>query len=440
VEPVPPGPEKGSTEGQGTVVKFSRGFAAWTRRDSATWTRRGLLAVVLLGAAIIPGRASSQTAAHCGGSRCIGSGSVLWSTRLTGAWVAEPGVTGTVPADGEAYAASAGRLAVLGAGTTVTGYDARTGHLSWRSALTGLSPGAAIISVRAWPAIIAVGVSAPAGQSGESRVEVILSAVTGRQIRSFPAAYYGGAVWASRTSTVIVGRHGVRGYANSTGRLLWQRGTGTAAQTWTVSGLDLYMAETAGGYLVSGPVTAIRQINLATGAEHVTHLGGRFAGTLSAVVDGVVLLTGGSELRGYSIRTGELRWQRSAAALELVDPGKSIAYIAAGNSLFALRLSTGDLLGRPAQSVAAGLYAIRNGVALGLDQGALGVAWGYDMTTRRVVWTSAALPWPHFFADSSGLGGSAGQDSAVTLLATCAAEGGGVPAVCQRPELAAIRY
>lgn len=427
----------GGTEGQGTVVKFSRGLAAWARRDSATWSRRGLLAVVLLGAAIIPGRASSQTAAHCVGSRCSRSGSVLWSTRLTGAWLAEPGVTGTVPAEGEAYAASAGQLAVLGAGTTVTGYDARTGHLSWQSALTGLAPGAAIISVRAWPAIIAVGVS---GQSGQSRAEIILSAATGRQIRKFPAAYYGGAVWASRTSTVIVGRHGVRGYANSTGRLLWQRATGAAAQTWTVSGQSLYMAETAGGYLVSGPVTAIRQINMATGAEHVTHLSGRFAGTLSAVVDGVVLLTGGSELRGYSIRTGGLRWQRSAAALELVDPGKSIAYIAAGNSLFALKLSTGRLLGRPAQSVAAGLYAIRNGIALGLDQGALGVAWGYDMSTRRVVWTSVALPWPHFFADSSGLGGSAGQDSAVTLLATCAAVGGGVPAVCQRPELAAIRY
>ena len=153
-----------------------------------------------------------------------------------------------------------------------------------------------------------------------------------------------------------------------------------------------------------------------------------------------MLLTGGSELRGYSIRTGDLRWRRSATALELVDPAKGIGYIAAGNSLFALRLATGDLLGLPAQSVAAGLYAIRDGIALGLDQGALGVAWGYDMTTRKVVWTSVSLPWPHFFADSSGLGGSAGQDSAVTLLATCAAAGGGAPAVCQRPELTAIRH
>jgi hypothetical protein len=421
-------------------VKVSRGLAAWARRDSATWTRRGLLAIVLIGAAIIPGRASSQTAAHCSGTRCSRSGSVLWSAQLTGAWLAEAGVTGTVPAAGEAYAASAGQVAVLADGTSVTGYNARTGHVSWQTTLTGLPAGATIVSVRAWPAIVAVGVSAPAGQSGQSRVEIIFSAATGRQIRSFPAGYYGGAVWASRTSTVIVGSHGVTSYANSAGRVLWQRATGTAAQTWTVSGHYLYMAETAGGYLVSGPVTAIRRIDLATGAEHITRLSGKFAGTLSGVVDGVVLLTGGSELRGYSIRTGDLRWRRSATALELVDPAKGIAYIAAGNSLFALRLSTGDLLGRPAQSVAAGLYAIRDGIALGLDQGALGVAWGYDMSTRRVDWTSTSLPWPHFFADSSGLGGSAGEDSAVTLLATCAGRGGGVPAVCQRPELTAIRY
>ncbi len=366
---------------------------------------------------------------------------MLWSTRLTGAWLAEAGVTGTVPAAGEAYAASAGQVAVLAAGTSVTGYDARTGRVSWQTALTGLRPGATIVSVRAWPAIVAVGVSAPAGQSGQTRAEIIL---LGRHRPPDPLvpgrSTDGGAVWASRTSTVIVGSHGVIGYANSSGRVLWQRGTGTAAQTWTVSGHYLYMAETAGGYLVSGPVTAIRRIDLASGAEHITHLGGKFAGTLSGVVDAVVLLTGGSELRGYSIRTGDLRWRRSATALELVDPAKGIGYIAAGNSLFALRLSTGVLLGRPAQSVAAGLYAIRDGVALGLDQGALGVAWGYDMTTRKVVWTSVSLPWPHFFADSSGLGGSAGQDSAVTLLATCAAASSGTPAVCQRPELTAIRY
>jgi hypothetical protein len=124
----------------------------------------------------------------------------------------------------------------------------------------------------------------------------------------------------------------------------------------------------------------------------------------------------------------------------LVDPAKDTGYIADGNSLSALKLSDGRILGRPVQSVAAGLYAIRQGVALGLDQGALGVAWGYDMQTRRVVWTSGALPWPHFFVDSSGLGGSAGQDSAVTLVAICGAESGSLPAVCLRPELTALKY
>jgi hypothetical protein len=66
------------------------------------------------------------------------------------------------------------------------------------------------------------------------------------------------------------------------------------------------------------------------------------------------------------------------------------------------------------------------------------------MATRKVVWTSPALPWPHFFADLTGLGGSAGAGSVVTLLTTCAAEGtpaaGGGAATCLRPELAAIRY
>jgi PQQ-like domain len=421
-------------------VRVGRGFATWTRRDSATWTRRALLALVLLGAAIIPGRASSQTAAHCSGSRCSRSGSVLWSARLTGSWLADPGVTGTVPADGEAYAASAGQVAVLADGTTVTGYDSRSGRVRWQSDLTGLRAGAAIISLRAWPETIAVGVSAPSGSSGQSRSEIILSAASGRRIRGFPAAYYGGAVWSSKASTVIVGKHGVTGYANSTGRVLWQRQAGTTAQTWTAAGRYLYLPVIRGGYLVARPVTAIRRIDMSSGAERTVRLRDSFAGTLAGVVDGVVLLAGGNELRAYSGQTGALLWRRPAAAVELVDPARDTAYIADGNSLSALRLSNGQILGRPAQSVAAGLYAIRQGVALGLDQGALGVAWGYNLQTRRVVWTSGALPWPHFFVDSSGLGGSAGQDSSVTLVAICAAEGGGVPAACLRPELTAIKY
>jgi hypothetical protein len=403
-----------------------------------------VIALVLLGAAIIPGRASSQSTSPCVGSRCNRDGSVLWTSQLSGSWVAEDGVTGTVPAAGEAYAASASHLAVVGDGLTVSAYQAATGHKSWQSTLAGLPPGSAIVGVRAWPSVVAAGVSVPGGKGGQSRVEIILSAATGRQIRAYPAAYYGGAAWASWQSTVIVGRSAVTSYAIGTGRATWRRQIGAVAQAWIVTGHYLYVGIASGGSLLSGPVTALRRIDLTSGAERIIRLREAEPGTLDSVVGEVAVLTGSDGLRGYSLQDGRLLWQRAAGVLELTDPSQDDAYIASGSSLSALSLSTGKIVGRPAPSVAAGLYAIRDGIALGLDEGSHGDAWGFDMSTRRVVWSSVSLPWPHFFVDMSGLGGSAGQESSVTLLATCAAVGSssrsGVPASCQRPELTAIKY
>jgi hypothetical protein len=413
------------------VVRVSRGTAAWARR--------GVLAVVLLGAAVIPGRASSQATAHCSGSRCHRAGSVLWTKGLIGSWVEETGVAGTVPSVGEAYAASAGDIAVVGYGTSVTGYQALTGKRSWHEDLSWLPAGSAIVGVRAWPAVVAVGVSVPNDSGGQDREEVMLSAANGSRIRSYPAAYYGGAAWASRARAVIVGATAVTGYANSSGRAVWQRPTGTA-QTWVVAGGHLYMAVARGGSLLSGEVTALRQIDLSTGAERVLRLHDPVAGTLTAVVGSVALVSGGDGLRGYDLGNGKMLWRRPGAVVEFVDQGKDAVYIATGNSLGEVDTSTGKRIGRPAQAVAAGLYAIRNGVALGLDENSLGDAWGYNMATRKVVWYSAALPFPHFFVDPSGLGGSAGPGSPVTLLATCAAAGGGTPATCLRPQLVALKY
>jgi hypothetical protein len=216
------------------------------------------------------------------------------------------------------------------------------------------------------------------------------------------------------------------------------------AQSWLVVGHYLYAGVASGGSLLSGPITALRRVDLTSGAERTIRLRDPHGGTLDAVVDGVALLTGSGGLRGYSVQDGRLLWQRATGVLDLVDSSQDDAYIASGNSLSALDLGTGRISGRPAQSVAAGLYAVRDGIALGLDEGSRGDAWGYDMSTRRVVWSSMSLPWPHFFVDPSGLGGSAGPESAVTLLATCAAVGsssasGGAPS-CQRPELTAIKY
>jgi hypothetical protein len=82
---------------------------------------------------------------------------------------------------------------------------------------------------------------------------------------------------------------------------------------------------------------------------------------------------------------------------------------------------------------------VRNGVALGLDEGPLGQAWGYDVATQRVIWNTRTLPWPHYFVDLSGIGGSAPPGLNEVLLASCAQVGaqppGGTGPRCARPQL-----
>ena len=97
--------------------------------------------------------------------------------------------------------------------------------------------------------------------------------------------------------------------------------------------------------------------------------------------------------------------------------------------------------GGPAMSTAAGtsaFYAARDGVVLGLDPGAQGGAWGYGVAAGQVVWASPALPWPHYFMDLSGVGGSADPASGGVLLADCAQAGPGQR--CTRPELTALNW
>ncbi len=85
----------------------------------------------------------------------------------------------------------------------------------------------------------------------------------------------------------------------------------------------------------------------------------------------------------------------------------------------------------------AAMYVVRDGVALGLDGGANGDAWAYDVAAGRVTWTSAQLPWPHYFSDLSGLGGSAatGGGNVVVIAACPQATSAGA---CTDPELVAF--
>jgi len=413
-------------------------------RWSSVWTRRSLLAAVLIGAVIIPGYANESATQQCAGSHCGSTGTIRWVQPLTGSWMAEGGVAGTVPTRGAAYVAAGSQVAVAGYGMNVYAFDVRAGTPLWATTITGFPAGAAIVSVRAWPQVVTVGVSFPdARTGGNARDEVILGARSGQQIRAYPAAIYGGAVAADAAHTVVVGSRSVTSYRNDTGRPAWNRPTGAVPQAWRVDGSNLYVTVSAAGYLGSAPVTAVRQINVATGAERMIRpAGGSFAGTLGAAFGGVLLFAGPADLSAYRASTGRLLWQRAGAVLESEDVPRQTLYVTTGNGLRGLDPSTGTPIRRSAAPASSGLFGVRNGVALGLDQGAFGDAWGYAVSQRRVIWTTPPVPWPHYFDDLSGLGGSTDPVNNTVLLAACARLGGPVAAgagqACLRPELVAI--
>jgi outer membrane protein assembly factor BamB len=412
-------------------------------RWSAAWTRRGILAGVLAGAALIPGYASGSAARpctrHCGPEMGI----VRWVQPLTGSWTAEGGVVGTVPAGGQAYVAAGPQVAALGYGMNVDAYDASTGSPVWAATLTGFPAGASIVSVRSWPGVVTAGVAFPSASGRIVRDEVVLLAQSGQQVRAFPAAAYGGAVAADAAQTVIVGTTAVTSYDNATGRPAWSRPTGAAQQAWQVDGRFVYVTVAATGYVGAAPVTKLRQIDLATGAERLIRPPhGAFAGSLSAAFDGVLLFSDSDGLTAYSEATGQWLWQRAGVVPQSEDLVSQELYVTHDGGLAGIDPQTGAWAKRSTIPGSSGLYGVRDGVALGLDQGSLGDAWGYDVALRRVIWTTPPLPWPHYFVDLSGIGGSADPSSSTVLLAACAGLGGTAPAnsgrVCLRPELVAI--
>lgn len=422
------------------------GFAQ-SRRSTV---RRIALAVALLVVVVVPvpvlASDTSPRPLDCTGSYCHAQAvsAFLWTVPLAGYWSAGtgPGTTGdggTVPFGGQgAYVAVGSGLAVVGTGLTLTGYSVDTGRERWNTTLTAPA-GTEIISVRAWTGVITAGLLAPDGQS---RTEVVLSAATGAELRHYPAAVFGGAVTASSTATVVIGPDTVTSYDNATGRVRWQRAA-TANQSWQADGQTLYLAQSPGGYLGSSPVTALEVIDLSTGAERVlgSPLGRPFSGTLAVAVGGAVLFASSSGVTAYSGSTGDLLWERAGWVPEGTDPvTRQADFTADGGELVSADPLTGNVRATVPASAATGtaaLYVVRDGIALGLDSGANGGAWGYDMAKGTVRWTWAALPWPHFFSDPSGLGGSAAASGDLVVVTACphlAASQG----ICADPQLVAF--
>lgn len=412
--------------------------------------RRSALGFILVAVVLFPGSRASHGGELCRRA-CSATGAVSWTRLLTGAWVADSGARGTVFAHGQAYAAIGGGVAAVGFGLTVDAFDAATGFPRWSAVLSGVPAGSAIISVRTWRGVVTVGVDEnaarpPVGQV--QREEFVLDAVTGKQIRVYQAALFGGAVKASRKQTVIVGRNSVTSYANATGKVIWRDLTGAAGQAWRVDGHELYVTVSATGEVGTAPVTAVLQINLRTGEERLIQPAGRsFDGMLSGAIGNVLLFSGADGLRIYSDATGLLIGSRPGAVPEVFDSALQVLYVDIGGALIGIDPVTGKNERGTSYPGPPGTYGVRDGVALGLDPGAHGAAWGYNIAKKHVIWTTKSLPWPHFFVDLSGIGGSVDPYSNRVLLVTCtktgqavpsAAVGGGSAQRCLKPTLVAI--
>jgi hypothetical protein len=393
--------------------------------------RRWVLAATLIGVALVPypvlSPAGVPPAAACRAACHPGSvpSMVRWTAPLAGAWRVVPGLAGTVPTTGLAYAAVGGGVAVVGAGLTVTAYSSATGDLAWQDTLTGFPAGAVIVSVRAWPGEVTAGVSYRPASGGAPRcTEVVLSAADGDQTRRYPAAPFGGAVAGNQKYTVIVGATAVTSYDNATGHVRWRYPTGPVAQAWRTDGSRLYVAQSAAGFVDSGPVTALRRIDLATGAGLTIRPleGPAFRGVLSTAFGGVVLFSSAAGVTAYSGVTGARLWSASGAVPEGADQGRHRIYLTEGSNLVGVDPQTGRVKATASGSAGggtAGVYMVRSGVALGLDQGGNGGAWGFDLAVQRVTLSAAGLPWPHYFVDLGGLGGSAGTSGNLVVIAAC---------------------
>jgi hypothetical protein len=244
---------------------------------------------------------------------------------------------------------------------------------------------------------------------------------------------------------VIVGPDAVTCYLNGSGKVEWRVPTGSAAQDWSVDGGSLYVTHAAQGVLGTGPVIFVRQIYLRTGNEQIRRplpVGTQFPGTLAGAADGVLLFAGPAALSGYSELTGQRLWRKAAAVPVMTDLVRQVLYLQRDGRMSGIDLLTGATVRGSVIPGPPGFLAVRDGIALGLDPGASGSAWGYNITARKIVWTTRQLPWPHFFADLSGIGGSADPTSPLVLLAACRQArpaGAGAGQRCVRPELVAIR-
>lgn len=417
------------------------------RADWWTSPRARLIALAVLLAAIVvvPYGRSGPQSRSCGNSDCRSDGQVRWTRELPGTWLAESGGQGTVAAAGQPYVAVGDRVAAIGFGLRVDAFDEQTGAPLWSETLSDLPDGSRVVSIRTWPGVVTASVQEPAANRWE---DIVFDAATGRRLRVFGSVAYGGAVSAGARRTVIVKATTVTCYANATGKMLWRDRIGPAGQAWRVADGYLYVTVSARGQIGTAPITAVRQIRLSTGSERLIQPpSGSFDGALAGVAFGDLLFSSASGLSIYGVGNGRLVARMPGAVPEGIDPVRRVLYVEAAGVLAGLDPATGGTEPHTRVPGPPGTYGVRAGVALGVDHGSSGDIWGYSIAKRHVVWTTRTLPWPHYFVDPSGIGGSADPAGGTVLITSCASMGAqartaaltpGTAVRCRRPMLVAI--
>lgn len=182
-----------------------------------TWVRRLSFAAVLVAAAVTPGLSPSGSSAQCPNQRCRARGTVRWARSLPGSWVAQNGMTGTTPEQGQAFAGALslafGGVVLFADASAVRAYSETTGRLLWH-----------------YRAALPDTVDAAAGRlyliSGNTLVEV--NPVTGRVLAHVAgaAAASSSGLYAVRDGDVLGIDHGAVGKAWGYNDLVRDKGFG----------------------------------------------------------------------------------------------------------------------------------------------------------------------------------------------------------------------
>ena len=97
------------------------------------------------------------------------------------------------------------------------------------------------------------------------------------------------------------------------------------------------------------------------------------------MADDVLLFSAASGVTAYDGLTGLKLWSIQGAVPEETDPAQEHFYLTEGTTLIGVDPLTGNIIARASGSAvagSAGMFSVRDGVALGVDQGPNGEAWG----------------------------------------------------------------